>query len=100
MIRDSQLDSWNDRGRLPLIAAVVLTILAASYVILTTHVTTPVIPVVGSIAGLAGSSRRSAVALRAIGFAIVFLFSWLGLASVGLFFAPGALAMLIALVRT
>jgi hypothetical protein len=100
MVEDSQYTAWHDRGRLPLLAAIVLTALAAAYVIATSHVATPLIPLVGSITGVAGWSRRSAVALRAVGFLIVFLFTWLGMASVGYLFVPGALAMVVALVRT
>jgi len=91
---------WPDRGRWWMFIAIALTIVPAAYVIATAQVTTPLLPAMASIACLVAHSRRSAVALRATALVIMFLFMWLGMASVGIFFAPGVVAMFISVVRT
>jgi len=91
---------WHDCGRRWAISSIVLTLMASTYVMGTTHMTTPLIPAILSFAGVAGRSLRSASALRTCALVVVGLFAWLSLASVGFMFVPGAIAMLVALLRT
>jgi hypothetical protein len=100
MIPDIEAALWHDRGLRWAMVAIALTAIATIYVMATSNVMTPLIPLLGSIAALGGRSQRSASALRACALVAMGLFTWLGMASVGLFFVPGVIAMIVAVVRT
>jgi hypothetical protein len=80
--------------------AICLTIACAVYVMAKWHATSPLIPVAVSLIVLAGRSRDTALWLRLLAFVVIGAYAWIGLSSVGWFFLPGALAMLVAVTRT
>jgi hypothetical protein len=90
----------HDRGRGLTLIAIALTAAVAIYVMTRWYVATPLIPVLASLLPLLARSRQSALALRTVACVVMLGFAWLGLASVGLFFLPGALFMGLAVGRT
>ena len=100
MIASTEAVLWHDRGRWWAIAAVVLTMLASTYVIVTAHVMTPLIPSIASLLGVTGRTQRSVSVLRGCAFLLMLFFVMLGLASIGFMFVPGLAAMIAAIVRT
>jgi hypothetical protein len=100
MIANTEAASWYDGGRWWMIVAIGLTMAAAVYVIVTTRVLSPAIPTIASIVSFAGQSRRSARAIRIFALVVMCVYAWLGLASVGLLFLPGAVAMGLSVART
>jgi hypothetical protein len=96
----SQSTSWDDRGRLAALSAVGLTAAIAVYVFVTFQNRSPLVPFFGSLLALFGNSERSAVALRVVALVIVFLFAGIGMASIGIFYIPALVALVVAVART
>jgi hypothetical protein len=71
----------------------------AAYVFATFRNLSPLIPLSGSFLALFGNSRRSSVALRTTAMIILFLFSAISMASIGIFFTPAILALVVAVAR-
>jgi hypothetical protein len=99
-ITDSVNVEWDDRGRTALFGSIALNVGVAAYVIATYHVWTPMAFVFFSVLPLAASSRRSTVALRATSMCFLFLLAEIAMASVGILFMPGFVAMAVAAVRS
>ena len=99
-VATSQATSWHDRGRLAAFGAVALTAAVAVYVWVTFQNRAPLVPFFGSLLALFGNSRRSAFALRMIAMGIVFLFAEISMASIGLFYIPAIVALVVAVART
>lgn len=100
MIADAGSHSTLDRGHLPMLIAVLINGAVAIWIMATWHVASPLVPLIGSLLPLLARSRRGALQLRSAACAIMLGFAWLGMASVGMFFLPGALAMGLAVGRT
>jgi hypothetical protein len=60
----------------------------------------PLVPFFGSLLALFGNSQRSAIALRIIAMVIVFLFAAISMASIGIFYVPAILALIVAVARS
>jgi hypothetical protein len=99
-VATSQSTSWDDRGRWAALLAVAMTAAVAVYVFVTFQNRAPLVPLFGSVIALFGNSRRSAVALRVAAMVIVFLFAEISMASIGLFYIPAIVTLVVAVART
>ena len=92
--------SRDDRGRWAALAAVVWTAAVAAYVFVTFRNLSPLVPLSASLLALCGSSGRAAVARRTIAMIIVFLFAEISMASIGMFFIPAIVALVVSVARS
>lgn len=96
----SQSTSWDDRGRWAAFAAVAYTAGVAAYVFATFHNRSPLIPLSVSVLALFGNSQPAAVALRIVAMVVLFLFAAISMASIGLFYIPPILALVVAVAQS
>lgn len=80
--------------------AITLTVAVGVYAIVTWHVPTPLVPALGSLLPLFAKSPWQRRLLRFIAFLVILSFAFLGMASIGMLFLPGAMVMALATALT